>query len=147
MRTQKSRLMQVAALAALILLSLRAEEFTLDWTINASGTETSVGGNFELAGTIGQPFVGAVEGNDLILESGFWSVVVESRAQAPGLSISMADGRVTIEWDPLITGYLLEETSNLTAPLAWKEVPGVAQNRLTIVPAATLKIYRLRRLQ
>jgi hypothetical protein len=146
MKSQQSWVAQLG-LFILTLFSARAEEFALDWSVSASGTATSVGGNFESAGTIGQTFVGTLQGNDLILENGFWSTIVESSGPVPGLRVAMADGRVTIEWDTSLTAYLLEETSNLTTPLAWKEVPGVTQSRVTITPAATFKIYRLRRLQ
>jgi hypothetical protein len=147
MRIQLNHVALPVALSTLILSPLRAEEFTIDWAVTTSGSQTSLGGTFELAGTIGQPFIGDVEAGNLFLESGFWFIIAESRGPAPNLYISTSDARVIIEWNPSITGYLLEEVSNLSSPLTWREVLGVTQNRVTLNPAETLKIFRLRRLQ
>jgi hypothetical protein len=124
MRTQRNRAGQLAILSILMCLSARGGDLTIDWSVIASGTETSVGGAFELARTIGQSFAGVIEGDNLVLETGFWSYVVESTNGAPLLSVSIDGGRVTITWDPGITNYLLEETSNLSLSLTMECSPG-----------------------
>ena len=42
------------------------------WTIDSGGTINSVGGDFELSGTIGQPDAGVMEGGGFALTGGFW---------------------------------------------------------------------------
>lgn len=48
--------------------------FEISWyTIDAGGTSSTIGGNFELAGTIGQPDAGAeMTGGSFSLTGGFW---------------------------------------------------------------------------
>ncbi|UCE59887.1 MAG: hypothetical protein JSU63_20885 [Phycisphaerales bacterium] len=52
-----------------------AEESTFEinrFTIDGGGEMLSVGGGFELSGTIGQPDAGVLAGGDLTLAGGFW---------------------------------------------------------------------------
>ena len=54
--------------------AMRANDFDLDWyTIDGGGEMWSMGNDFELSGTIGQPDAGAVmTGGDFELIGGFW---------------------------------------------------------------------------
>lgn len=55
----------------------------VDWfTIDGGGTMLTVGGGFELSGTIGQPDAGALTGGGFELYGGFWPGV--SGAVLPG---------------------------------------------------------------
>jgi hypothetical protein len=52
-----------------------ADEFTLDWrTVDGGGVIWTIGGNFELGGTIGQPDAGVMIGGTFELTGGFWAV-------------------------------------------------------------------------
>ena len=70
--------MLVLILAAIFLLLIVAiaiaapEDFSLNWwTVDGGGT-TSLGGGYELIGTIGQPDVGLLSGDNYELTGGFW---------------------------------------------------------------------------
>ena len=54
-----------------------ADDFALDWwTIDCGGEMRSIGGDFELSGTIGQPDAGVVmTGGDFEFTGGFWARV------------------------------------------------------------------------
>jgi hypothetical protein len=65
----------MGTLALLVLgLSVRAQDFSLDWFTWDAGSETSFGGAYALTGTIGQPDAGAMSGGDYALIGGFWAV-------------------------------------------------------------------------
>ena len=42
------------------------------WTVDGGGHVVSVGGDYSLGGTIGQPDAGLLEGGDYTLAGGFW---------------------------------------------------------------------------
>lgn len=67
-------------LTAILPYTTSAQNFDLDWyTVDGGGATTSVGGVFELAGTIGQPDAGSpaapLFGGNFELIGGFWSGV------------------------------------------------------------------------
>ncbi len=70
-------------------------EFTLDWMTIDGGGGTSVGGNFELSGTIGQPDAGGpMTGGNFTLVGGFWPGI---QTAGPGLLGDMnCDGNVSV---------------------------------------------------
>lgn len=50
-----------------------ADDFDLDWwTVDGGGDMWTVGGDYELSGTIGQPDAGVLTGGDYELTGGFW---------------------------------------------------------------------------
>lgn len=66
----------LVALTILAALASRASaEFAVDWwTIDGGGAMWTVGGNYELSGTIGQPDAGvAMTGGTFALVGGFWA--------------------------------------------------------------------------
>jgi len=69
----------LSALSLIAAVAVAAEDLAIDWfTIDGGGT-TGAGGDFVLAGTIGQPDAGTViTGGDFELTGGFWA------ASAPG---------------------------------------------------------------
>ena len=50
-----------------------AESFDLSWRTIDGGGDTSIGGDYVLSGTIGQPDAGAMTGGDFELAGGFWA--------------------------------------------------------------------------
>lgn len=58
----------------------------LSWhTIDGGGAIRSMGGNFELSGTIGQPDAGRSSGGNLTLTGGFWFEIVPSDCNQDGV--------------------------------------------------------------
>jgi len=50
-----------------------AQDYEIDWhTIDGGGEMWSIGGNYELSGTIGQPDAGEMAGGTYGLTGGFW---------------------------------------------------------------------------
>jgi hypothetical protein len=65
----------LAVVALLATTTVVADDFSLDWwTIDGGGEMWTVGGDFELSGTIGQPDAStvAMTGGDFELSGGFW---------------------------------------------------------------------------
>lgn len=62
------------SLATLLCAATQAGDFSIDWHTIDGGGGTSVGGDFELSGTIGQPDAGVLTGGDFELVGGFWGV-------------------------------------------------------------------------
>lgn len=66
----------VGMLAALFSGASLAQDFDLSWyTIDGGGEmfTTSVGAEYELSGTIGQPDAGEMSGGQYVLSGGFWA--------------------------------------------------------------------------
>ena len=55
-----------------------AQPFSVSWYSIDGGGGTSVGGTFELSGTIGQPDAGNLSGGGFELRGGFWPAMQES---------------------------------------------------------------------
>lgn len=50
-----------------------AGDYQIDWyTVDGGGEMWSVGGSYELSGTVGQPDAGSLSGGDFELTGGFW---------------------------------------------------------------------------
>lgn len=105
-------------------LLLQAGDFTLDWWTVDAGGGTSTGGVYAVRGTIGQPDAGTLAGGDYPLTGGFWSILaVVPSPEAPTLTITRNEaGAVKLCWPAGATGWVLEETPDLTAP-SWGESP------------------------
>lgn len=140
-------------LALIVLLPIAgyAGDFVIDsHTISPGGTISS-GGNFGLTGTIGQPDAGKLSGGNFTLDGGFLSgVVLVQTENAPQLSIQLNGGTAIISWSTVgSTGYILEESVNLTSPSPWNTsgsaiiTSGSTKN--ATVPASGIKFYRLRK--
>jgi hypothetical protein len=95
----------------------------IDRSVIASGGGTSLGGNYVVRGTIGQPAIGSISGGDYSLEGGFWSAVAIQTEGAPLLSIAKTNGAVVVSW-PLRSGWVLEQAPTITGtPMSWMTVP------------------------
>jgi hypothetical protein len=52
-------------------------DYDLSWnTVDGGGATFSIGGDYTLGGTIGQPDAGAMGGGDYSLSGGFWGGIV-----------------------------------------------------------------------
>ncbi len=78
------RLMLLIALT-LVLASLALAQtgggYDLTWNTVDGGGGTSIGGTYELGGTVGQPDAGVLSGGGHILAGGFWSGTAAAAAQ------------------------------------------------------------------
>ncbi len=74
---------RITTIATLIMLGAAAPTALaqmgpdLSWNTIDSGGGTSVGGAFEVSGTIGQPDAGAMSGGEFDLAGGFWPGVID----------------------------------------------------------------------
>ncbi len=59
------------------------------------------------------------------------------------LSVSLANGNVTLSWPANATGWTLESSSQLPAA-SWSAVAGVVNNQITLPPSGSAKFFRLR---
>ena len=85
--TQKCKSRAAAVLAPLFVLAAVAVAQDAEmsrWTIDGGGLTYSAGGDFELAGTIGQPDAGTMSNGDLTLSGGFWFSVATGDCNVDG---------------------------------------------------------------
>ena len=125
-----------------IALSTHAQQYRIDWFTIDGGGGTSSGGPYTLSGTIGQPDAGRLSGGTFVIEGGFWGgAFAVQQVGSPTLIIERATGgNVRISWTPDTAGFVLQESSSLSAP-SWSNVPG-AFNGVTLSGSAQTKFYR-----
>jgi hypothetical protein len=111
---------------ALTALAVRAQtNYTIDWYTIDGGGGTSTGGVYSVSGTIGQPDAGTMSGGSYVLQGGFWGVIAAVQMPgAPTLYISRAGSTVTVYWQD-VSGWSLQQNSNLTTPAGWSASGGV----------------------
>jgi hypothetical protein len=108
------------------------QSYSIDWNKVAGGGGTSTGGTYQVSGTIGQPDAsGAMNGGTYSVTGGFWSLI--SVAQTPGaptLYISHFGNGVTVYWQN-VSGWTLQQNSNLATPANWSASGGVTTSNGT----------------
>lgn len=110
------------ALAGLVLTvpALQAQNYSLNWFTLAGGGGTSVGGTYQVTGTIGQPAAGGpLTGGSYSLTGGFWSLL--SLVQTPGLpslTITHAGSTVVVSW-PNTAACVMQQNTNLAVAAGW----------------------------
>jgi hypothetical protein len=120
-----------------------AQNYKIDWyTIDSAGG-TSSGGPYSLSGTIGQPDAGKLSGGSFVLDGGFWGgVFAVQQVGAPTLRIVRSGSSVTISWDPVTPGFVLQEVGTLTSP-AWMNSLSGSANPVTVPATNFTRFYRL----
>ena len=107
------RLRLALDVALITTTSVVADDFSLDWwTIDSGGEMWTIGGDFELSGTIGQPDASTVlmTGGDFELAGGFWAGAAEDEFCFGDLD---GDGEVGLsDLAQLLSNY--GETSGMT---------------------------------
>jgi len=156
------------AFGALILTALatvaRAQSggpFDLSWsTIHAGGgtsigstggADTTASSQFTLTGTIGQPDAGTatLRGGQFSLTGGFWSFLsVVQTPGAPLLKIKVVGTNAVFSWPLNTTGFILEETPSLSAPV-WTPTPQsvvdtATEHAVTVPATGLMKCFRLK---
>jgi hypothetical protein len=123
--------------------------FDLSWSTIDGGGGASSGGQFVLNGTIGQPDAGTLTGGNFKLEGGFWSgVQVLQVAGAPILKITLVGKNAVVSWPLNVTGFTLQETPSLTAPIwtstPYKVVDTASEHTVTVPAAGIIECFRLK---
>jgi hypothetical protein len=141
------------SLLALLLagiISASAQQYSVSWSKISGGGGTSVGGNYSVSGTIGQPDAsGAMTGGNYSVTGGFWSLIqVVQTPGAPTLYISQSGNTVTVYWQN-VSGWNLVQSGNLTTPIAsWpsSSSPTLTNgtNYLTLVNPSGNLFFRLK---
>lgn len=130
-----------------------AQSFFIDQQIIAGGGGVSGGGEFSVAGTIGQADSGnTLSGGDYALQGGFGSVFVALQTPgAPALTIVKVANTVQFRWSAYgADGFMLEKSTTLGRTAVWSGVtaqPTIegGQKRMThlIIPGS--HFFRLRK--
>jgi hypothetical protein len=135
-------------LIALCLLtgSAQAQSYAITSSVISSGGGTSTNGSYSVTGTIGQPAAGAkMTGGNFSLEGGFWqAITLVQTPGAPLLLITRNGTQATISWDTAVTGFILQSTPSLSAPVNWQPVGGVANNSVNVPTTTGILFFRLR---
>jgi hypothetical protein len=82
---RRLRIILTPALALLLSVSLTSAQGGYDlswWTVDGGGYAFSIGGDYTLGGTIGQPDAGLMTGSDYTLGGGFWGGGEVAEAEA-----------------------------------------------------------------
>jgi len=132
--------------------ALHAQNYSINWYKISGGGGASAGTNgavvYSVTGAIGQHDAGgALTGGNFSLTGGFWSLI--SVAQTPGaptLCISHSGSAVTVYWQN-VSGWSLQQNSNLAALGGWSASGGVSTangtNSITISFPAGNMFFRL----
>ena len=95
------------------------QSYSTDWYKIAGGGGTSTGGVYSVSATIGQPDAGTMSGGSYTFQGGFWGVVAAVQTPgAPTLFIAHSGSTVTVYW-PALSGWTLQQNSNLNIPASW----------------------------
>jgi hypothetical protein len=131
---------------------IAAQNFTMPRSAIGGGGGVSAGETFRVAGAIGEPVSGEISDSRFSLQSGFFAPS-DSR---PGLGIRLGPpsggvNTVVLFWPNPSTGYLLQQTANMSGPGGgWTNVavPSVivGPNKVVTLPATGgVCFFRLRR--
>ena len=139
-----------ALLLELVVISARAQTYSIDWSTIDGGGGTSTGGVYTVSGTIGQPDAGRMSGGNFTLDGGFWGIVAAVQTPgAPSLRIFLTStNTVVVAWPAPSTGFSLEQNAVL-GTTNWVNVattPAVvgSENQVIVSPPAGNHFYRLK---
>lgn len=126
--------------------NVSAQRFTLQNPVINGGSQIAHGGPFSVAASSGQTATGQPSGGQFGVQGG------ESSGASPFtipivptmLTTNRSLSQVTVGWQPLVPGYVLEFTDTLSAPL-WFPYPGVTTNQISIANSSRRLFFRLRK--
>jgi len=132
LKTIMKKFLMLVTLLLMVSLSLCAQNYSVDWYKIAGGGGTSSNGQYTVSGTIGQPDAGgAMTGGNYSLTGGFWSLIsVVQTPGAPTLFISHSGNTVMVYWQA-VSGWSLQQNSNLATPANWSASSGVTNSNGT----------------
>jgi hypothetical protein len=123
-------------------------QYSINWYKVAGGGGTSTGGIYTVSGTIGQHDAGGpLTGGNYSLTGGFWAIIsVVQMPGAPPLLIIRSGNTVTVFWQN-VSGWSLQQNSNLAVPAGWSASGGVTNtngtNYLNLTAPAGNLFFRL----
>lgn len=126
--------------------SAASQQFTLQNPVINGGSQIGHGGPFSVAASSGQTATGQPSGGAFGVQGG------ESSGAAPFsvpivptmVSTNRSLSQVTVGWQPMVPGYVLEFTDTLSSP-RWFPYPGVTTNQISIGNSSRRLFFRLRR--
>jgi len=128
---------------------LHAQSYSIDWYKIGGGGGTSTNGQYSLSGTIGQHDAGGpMSGGNYSVTGGFWALYsVIQTPGAPTLYITHSGNTVTVFWQA-VSGWSLQQNSNLPLPTGWSASTGVTTsngtNYWSITPPVGDLFFRLK---
>ena len=139
--------MKLISIAFALALASRAAfaQYAIDWQTVDGGGGTSTGGVYAISGTIGQPDAGpAMTGGNYEVTGGFWALPTAVQVtNAPTLLITAdVPGFARVFWDANATGFVLQESLNLSPP-DWANAPSGTTNPVVVPATLPTKFYRL----
>jgi hypothetical protein len=130
--------------------SALGQSYSIGWYTIDGGGGTSSGGAYTVSGTIGQPDAGQMSGGNYTIVGGFWAVVAAVQTiNAPFLNVlHSATNSVVVYWLLPDTGFVLQSTTSLAAPVTWTDIPGPystdgTHDYYTASPPTSNNYYRL----
>jgi hypothetical protein len=121
-----------------------AQSYSIDWYKVAGGGGTSIGGVYQVSGTIGQHDAGSVmTGGNYALTGGFWALYAVQTPGTPNLTITYSGNEAIVSWDSSVTGWTLQTNNNLAAGLWGNYVGQVINNSVTNLPPKGNLFFRL----
>src|SRR5882762_3251591 len=100
-----------ALLLELVVISARAQTYSIDWSTIDGGGGTSTGGVYTVSGTIGQPDAGRMSGGNFTLDGGFWGII--AAVQTPGSPllriVLTTTNTAVVAWPAPSTGFALQQ--------------------------------------
>ena len=131
-------------------ISVRAQNYSIDWYKVSGGGGTSTGATYQVTGTVGQPDAGgAMSGGQYSVTGGFWSLIaVVQTAGAPTLTITHSGNSVTVSWPVGSGGYALQQNNSVANPAGWSAYGGTVTTNngvcsITLTAPAGSQFYRL----
>ena len=136
----------IVVIAVSFAANVSAQQFTLQSPVINGGSQIAHGGPFSVAASSGQTATGQPSGGPFGVQGG------ESSGAAPFtipivptmLSTNRSLSQVTVGWQPMVPGYVLEFTDTLSSP-RWFPFPGVTTNQVSIGNSSRRLFFRLRR--
>jgi hypothetical protein len=124
---KKCLMLQALFFAAAI--SLQAQSYSIDRFGIAGGGGTSSNGQYTVSGTVGQHDPGELmNGGTYSLTGGFWAIFALQTSGAPALTVTfVGSDTVVISWSSLVTGFVLQQNSDLNTT-NWSDFVGTVDD-------------------
>ena len=128
----------------LMTLAVHAQSYSINWYKISGGGGTSVGGSYQVGGTIGQHDAsGAMTGGNYSLTGGFWALFAVQTPGAPLLTITYSNSQAIVSWPSSVTGWTLQTNGNLNTT-NWVNYSGaIINNTVTNSPPKGNLFFRL----
>ena len=126
--------------------TVEAQQFTLQNPVINGGAQIAHGGPYSVAASSGQTATGQPTGGTFGVQGGESSGAVPFTIPIVPtmLSTNRSASQVTVGWQPMVPGYVLEFTDTMSSP-RWFPFPGVVTNQVTMGNSSRRLFFRLRK--